>query len=160
MRLAQTVLRDALFVLSFALLCTSTLAQTQAGLGPPLGAPILVDKRRAQKAIELGEKAEAEGRLNDALAAYDEAARYAPQVAGVLGRGAGLRAKLVRIQVDNAENLALAGNIAQATEELRLALRVDPGNAVVAERVGQMEAMKDDEPVPVAQSMEGLPELK
>jgi type II secretory pathway component GspD/PulD (secretin) len=160
MRLTQIAPRAALFVLSLALICISTLAQTPAGLGSPLGAPILVDKKRAQKAMELGEKAEAEGRLNDALTAYDEAARYAPQDAGVLGRGAGLRAKLVRTHVDNAENLALAGNIAQATVELRLALRVDPGNAVVAERVGEMEAMKDDEPVPVAQSMEGLPELK
>ena len=76
-------------------------------------------------------------------------------------RGAALRAKLVREHTSKAENLALAGNISQAIAELRLALRIDPSNAVVAERMAQMEAMKDDEPAAAqAQTIEGMPQLK
>src|SRR5256885_6587020 len=37
------------------------------------------DLKQARRAAERGEKAEAAGRLEEALAAYGEAARYAPQ---------------------------------------------------------------------------------
>ena len=113
--------------------------------------------------MERGDKAEAQGQVEEALAAYDEAARYAPQDTTIVGRGAILRSKLVRSHVDNAERLALGGNVSQATEELRAAMRIDPTNAVVAERIAQMEAMKDDEsarpPTQIAQ-IEGMPHLK
>jgi len=105
-------------------------------------------------------QAEAEGHVDEALAAYDEAALYAPQDVSALGRGAALRAKLVRTHTDSAENLALVGNISQATDELRVAMRIDPSNSVVAERMAQMEAMKSDDPAPRTQSIEGLPQLK
>jgi Flp pilus assembly secretin CpaC len=98
--------------------------------------------------------------VDDALAAYDEAAQFAPQDATVLGRGALLRAKIVRQHADKAESLALTGDIPQATAELRQALRIDPTNAVVAERMEQMEAMKDDDTLPRPQSIEGLPQLR
>ena len=134
-------------------------AQSQSPARAPLP-PVSVDPKRAQKAIERGDKAEAEGHVDEALAAYDEAARYAPQDVSALGRGAALRAKLVRTHTDSAENLALAGNISQATDELRVAMRIDPSNSVVAERMAQMEAMKSDDPAPRTQSIEGLPQLK
>jgi type II secretory pathway component GspD/PulD (secretin) len=118
-----------------------------------------VDTRRAQTAIERGDKAAAEGRMDQALAAYDEAARFAPQNSAALARGAALRAKFVREHADKAESLALGGNIPQATSELRLALRIDPSNAVVAERIAQLEAMKEDPPSSRTQSVEGLPQL-
>src|ERR1700730_5240293 len=68
------------------------------------------DPQRAREALERGDKAEVDGR--------DEAARYAPQDLAIVGRSAVLRSKLVRARVENAERLGLAGQIAEATEEL------------------------------------------
>src|SRR5437868_1361992 len=119
------------------------------------------DPKRAQKAIEKGEKAEAEGRSEEALAAYDEAVRYAPQDMTIVARSATLRSKLVRAHVDNAEQLGLTGNVSEAIAELRAALRVDATNSVVHERIAQMESMKGDDPLPPRpQPVEGLPEAK
>ena len=159
MILAKSVPRVAAILLSFVLASAAMPAQSQSPARAPLP-PVSVDPKRAQKVIERGDKAEAEGHVDEALAAYDEAARYAPQDVSALGRGAALRAKLVRTHTDSAENLALAGNISQATDELRVAMRIDPSNSVVAERMAQMEAMKSDDPAPRTQSIEGLPQLK
>jgi type II/III secretion system protein/VCBS repeat protein len=112
--------------------------QTQAMLHP--------DPKRAQKAAERGDKAVAQGRIEDALADYDEAAHYAPQDVAIVGRAAGLRSKLVREHADTAERQALAGDLGHAQEELRLALNVDPDNTIVAERLAQMQAMEEQEP--------------
>ncbi len=102
------------------------------------------DPKRAQKAAERGGKAEAAWRFDEALAAYDEAARYAPQDAAIVERGAALRSKLVRAYVEAAERDALAGHLNEATEELATALQVDPGNTIVQERLAQLKAMEDE----------------
>jgi type II secretory pathway component GspD/PulD (secretin) len=134
-------------------------AQTSTGLPSPK--MIASDPKRAQKAVERGEKAEAEGRTEDALRAYDEAARYAPQDLAIVGRSAGLRSKLVRTHVDNAERLGLSGDVAQATEELRAALHIDPTNSVVQERIAEMESMEEDDQRRLNPAqIEGLPQLK
>src|ERR1700738_4633846 len=101
MRVPQTAQRTAAFFLYATLICVPLIAQVQA---PASRSPkaILVDPRRAQSAIERGDNAVAEGRVDDALAAYDEAARFAPQDATVLGRGALLRAKIVGEHADRA----------------------------------------------------------
>ncbi len=123
--------------------------------------PSRVDPKRAQKAIERGDKADAEGRVDEALAAYDEAARYAPQDATALARGAVLRSKLVRAHTDKRrESGARRQHLASNRPNCGVAMRIDPSNAVVAERIAQMEAMKDDDAAPRAQSIEGLPRLK
>jgi len=159
MFLAQTAHRAAALLLSWSLLCAPLPArQTPSGLQSLK--TIAPDSKRAQKALERGEKAEAEGRVDDALIAYDEALRYAPQDTAIAGRIAALRSGLVRSHVENAERLGLAGQIAQAIEELQAAMRIDPTNAVVAERIGQLEAMKDDEPAPRATHVEGMPHLR
>src|SRR5271166_2445207 len=137
-------LTASLFLCS-VVICAPLFAQTQARTGTPSPKAIFVDPERAQVAMERGDEAAANGRLEEALAAYDEAVRFAPQEMAALARGAALRAKLVGEHTSNAEKLALGGNISQAIAELRLALRVDASNAVVAERMAQMEAMKDDE---------------
>jgi len=97
------------------------------------------DPKRAHKAAERGGKAEAAGRFEEALAAYEEAARYAPQDASIVEQGVSLRSRLVRAQVEAAERDALAGRLTQATEELGVALRVDPGNTIVEERLVQLK---------------------
>jgi type II secretory pathway component GspD/PulD (secretin) len=160
---AQTTRRAASLLLCGALVSAplflqKVFAQTQAPASSQSPKATMVDIKRAQSAIERGEKAAAEGRSDEALAAYDEAARFAPQDTTVLARGAALRTNLVREHADKAESLALGGDIPQATSELRVALRIDPTNAVVAERIAQMEAMRDD-PSASPQSIEGLPQL-
>jgi hypothetical protein len=120
-----------------------------------------LDSKRAQKAVERGDKAAAQGRIDEALAEYDQAAHYAPQDAAIVDRAAALRSKLVREHADAAERDALAGDLNHAKEELGAALRVDPGNTIVAERLAQMRAMDDaelrSEPEP---QFAGIPHLQ
>jgi len=118
------------------------------------------DPKRAQKATERGEQSEAAGRFEEALAAYEEAARYAPQDAYIVERGVALRSKLVRAHVEAAERDALAGHLHQATEELGAALQVDPGNTLVAERRTQLKTMEDEPRRRPATAISGLPRLQ
>jgi len=123
------------------------------------GVPHL-DPKRAQKAVERGDKDAALGRIEEALAEYDEAAHYAPQDTAIVGRGAALRSKLVREHVNAAELHALTGDLTHAREELGAALLVDPGNTTVAERLAQMRAMDDAEPrSEPATQFAGIPRL-
>jgi Flp pilus assembly secretin CpaC len=142
-------------------LCVSTPAQQQPQLSSANpNAIVRPDPKRAQKLLETGEKAEAEGRIDEALLAYDEAARLAPQNLALVGRGAALRSRLIREHVDRAEQLALAGKLPQAKEELNTAMRIDPSNKIVAERYAEMESMRDDEPPLVSSEIPGLPRLE
>ena len=120
------------------------------------------DPKRAQKAAERGDKDLAAGRFEEALAEYEEAARYAPQDASIVERAAALRSKLVRAYVEAAERDALAGHMTEATEELAVALRIDPGNAFVKERFGQLTAMEDSQRPKAAftNRIPGLPRLE
>jgi len=119
------------------------------------------DAKRAQKAAEHGEKAEAAGRLEEALAAYQEAASYAPEDETIVGHAAALRSKLVRVYTEAAEREALAGHVDKATEKLAAALEIDPGATIVAERLAQMKAMEDEPPEkPSATEITGLPRLQ
>src|SRR5713226_5558053 len=158
--------RFSSLVLSLLLPFTQALAQelAPASAGPSeqsqLHAPPRPDPKRAQKAAERGEKAESEGRIADALAAYAEAAQYAPQDAAILERGAALRSRLVRGYVEAAERDALAGHLDQATEELAAALQIDPGNGIVAERLTQFKAMEDESPARRTTEISGLPRLQ
>src|SRR5260370_4042444 len=122
------------------LLCQELPAQAQAP-SQLQATTVRPDPKRAQKAVERGGKAEAAWRFDEALEAYDEAARYAPQDTAVAERGAALRSKLVRAYVEAAERDALAGQLHQANEELGTALQVDPGNTTVQERLAQLKAM-------------------
>ncbi len=100
------------------------------------------------------------GRLQEALAAYEEAARLAPQDAAIVERGAALRSKLVRSHVEAAERSALASQMGPATEELAAALRIDPGNTIVAERLAQLKNMEDEPPSQATTTISGLPKLQ
>ncbi|MBZ5700809.1 MAG: FG-GAP-like repeat-containing protein [Acidobacteriia bacterium] len=129
--------RAAALLLVLALGCSGPAAGQQSavqGSARP-------DPRGAQRLLEDGKRAEAAGRFEEALAAYDAAARRDPRETTALERGALLRSRLVHRHVDDAERLALAGSADQATAELRAALRLDPGNSNVAERLAQIAAM-------------------
>jgi hypothetical protein len=51
---------------------------------------------------------------------------------------------MVREHVEAAERAALAGRMDVATDELGAAMHIDPGDAVVAERLAQMKSMAED----------------
>ena len=122
------------------------------------------DLKKAQRLVQQGEKAEAAGKLDDALNHYDVAAKEAPMNVDIVGHAAALRAKLVRTHVDAAEDAALHGDLRKATDELHTALKIDPGNAIVAEREAQMRSMSQEEPLPTGPpeqyAFKGPPELK
>jgi tetratricopeptide (TPR) repeat protein len=122
------------------------------------------DLKKAQREVQQGEKAETAGNLNEALALYNAAAKDAPMDQGIVGHAAALRAKLVRKHVDAAENAAIRGELRQATEELNAALKIDPGNAIVAEREAQMRAMSEEETLPKGPpeqyKLKGPPQVK
>src|ERR1700730_9694291 len=153
-------LRQAASLVLSLLLCASTPAQQPQLSSAAPNAIVRPDPKRAQKLVEQGEKAEADGRNDEALLAYDEATRLAPQNLALVGRGAALRSRLIREHVDKAEQLALAGKLPQAKEELTVAMRIDPTNNVVAERYAQMESMREDEPPLPTTEISGLPRLK
>jgi len=141
------------------LLCAPVRAQAPATTQSP-AAVEQPNPKRAQKAAERGAKAEAAGRLEEALAAYQEAAQLAPQDTATVERAAALRSKLVRVYTEAAERDALAGHMDQATEELAAALRIDPGDTIVAERLAQMKTMTDEPPAKPATEISGLPKLQ
>ena len=135
----------------------AALAQAKQGTSPGAVYP---DPKRADRAVERGSAAEAAGRVDDALMAYDEAARYAPNDLTIVARGAALRSRLIREHVQKAEMLALAGKVTAAKEELNTAMRIDPTNGTVAERYVEMESMQDDEALPRHTEIAGMPRLK
>lgn len=118
------------------------------------------DPKYAKRLSELGDKELADGRFDEALNFYQQAARYAPQDTALIERIAALRSKLVRAHVEAAERDALAGHADVATEELAKALYIDPRNTVVAQRLSQMKAMNDGPDAMPSQKIEGLPELQ
>jgi len=157
-------------VLAILLCCAQSPAQSssQSQSAPPQTAPNEAqlqmaprpNPKSAKKLSELADKELAEGRFDEALNYYEQAARYAPQDTALIERIASMRSKLVRDHVEAAERDALAGHADVATEELAKALLIDPGNTIVAERLHQMNAMKDEPLAKPDRRIEGLPELK
>src|SRR6266702_1409714 len=142
---------------SLVLFSQSSFAQSQPPAPQPPAERVRPDPKRARKAAEQGEKAEARGHLEDALAAYEEAAHYAPMEVAFAERAAGLRAKLVRSYADAAERDAIAGRFEQATEDLAAALAIDPSNPDVMERLRQIKNMADETKPKAASEIPDLP---
>src|SRR5258708_15074901 len=91
--LMRTIRLSTSLLLSL-LLCAHVPAQAPSPSEPQATA-VLPDPKRAHKAAERGGKAEAAGRFEEALAAYEEAARYAPQDSSIVEQGVSLRPTLV-----------------------------------------------------------------
>jgi Flp pilus assembly secretin CpaC len=166
-------IRQAVSVLLALLLCCAQLpAQAQSPAQSPPSPPQTVpnesqldmsphpNPKIAKKISELGDKALADGHFDEALNYFQQAARYAPQDTALIERISSMRSKLVRDHVQAAERDALAGHADVATEELAKALLIDPGNTIVAERMIQMKAMKDEPDAAPDMKIEGLPELR
>jgi type II secretory pathway component GspD/PulD (secretin) len=146
-------------LLSVLLSCAPAFAQGP-GDPPAQGEKTLPDDRQAQKAAQQGEKAEAAGRLDEALAAYETAARYAPDDTNVVEHAAVLRSKVIRSHSEAAERAALEGHLDRAAKELATALGIDPGNAIVAERLSQIKAMETEPQAAASNEISGLPRLQ
>jgi type II secretory pathway component GspD/PulD (secretin) len=149
-------------LLSWLLACPPLPAQSNAqnNAQPDPRAMIKPDPKQAKKLVEYGQKQEASGAFEAALAAYQEAARYAPFDITIVSKAAELRSKMIRSYSDNAERLALDGNLQAATEALAAALTLDPSNKVVLDRMQEMEAMRtQSKDFPVEERPEGLPKV-
>jgi Flp pilus assembly secretin CpaC len=101
------------------------------------------DIRQAEQLADRGDKSFAAGRMNEALAEYEQAVKRAPGDAGIVRRAASMRAEVVQKLVDQAETDALDGFVKSATDLMYEALKIDPGNTIVAERLAQMKQMKE-----------------
>jgi len=99
------------------------------------------DPKQAAKLADAGDKAIAAGKMQEGLRDYDRAVRAAPGDTGIARRAASVRAQVVQSLVNDAESAALAGDVDTALDLMYEALRIDPGNTVVAERLGQMKQM-------------------
>lgn len=99
------------------------------------------DLKGAEKAADRGDKAAGEGKMDEALARYDEAVRLAPGDIGIRRRAAGVRAQVVQRIVDQAEAKALEGHPDDAVELLYQALQIDPGNTILSQRAAEMRQM-------------------
>ena len=153
--------QSASLFLSMLLLCLPAIPQQAPSWTPPQGeALVKPDPKKAQKAAELGDKAAAEGKFDAALALYEEAAHYAPQDLAIVGRGAALRSRLVRLHVEAAERNAVDGYMDKATEELGAALRIDPNDTIVRERLAEMQSMEEEPTKATSTEIPGLPRLQ
>jgi hypothetical protein len=118
------------------------------------------DPKRAKKLAEQAAKEEASGDVLAALSDYEDAAHYAPFDVTIVNKAAALRTRLLREHVDNAERLAMGGDLDGATMELAAALEIDPGNTIVLERLAQLGSRKVDvESNRSAEPPKGLPQL-
>lgn len=118
------------------------------------------DAKRAKKLMEQGEQQERAGAYEQALDSYDQAIRYSPFDVTLVGKAAALRSKLVQGYVDNAEKLAVEGHFLESSEQLAAALRVDPTNETLLERLKQVDTMRDEnKDLSSDQPPEGLPQL-
>src|SRR5260370_13561345 len=100
--------RQAASLVLSLLLCLSAPAQQPQLSSTAPNAIVRPDPKRAEKLVERGQKAEADGRNDEALLAYDEAARLAPQNLAFATRGPPLPSSLLLAHVAKAEHLPLA----------------------------------------------------
>jgi Flp pilus assembly secretin CpaC len=129
-------------VVSLCLLA-ATAALGQSANKSQVGKDSKEDIRQAQQLADRGDKAFAAGKMNEALAEYEQAVKHAPGDAGIVRRAAAVRAEVVQKLVDQAETDALDGFVVSATDLMYEALKIDPGNTIVAERLAQMKQMKE-----------------
>src|SRR6201993_4260010 len=139
--LRQRLARTAFTVL--LLLLTGTAGWGQSHGQAKVATDSKEDIKQAQQLADRGDKSFASGRMNEALAEYEQAVKRAPGDAGIVRRAAAMRAEVVQKLVDQAETDALDGFVVTATDLMYEALRIDPGNTIVAERLAQMKQMKE-----------------
>jgi tetratricopeptide (TPR) repeat protein len=155
----QTTTRLASLLFATALLLPCTATAENSGAKTSTSAAVKSDARRARSALERGQKAEAARNWEEALADYEEASQFAPGDMDIARKREAARAWIVRLHADSAERLALQGDVAAAQGELRAALKMDPGNDAVKERLMQLQALADVPPQ-TGPALAGAPRLE
>ncbi len=102
--------------------------------------PAPADPKRAKRAYARGLEAEKEQDWQVAFESYAEAVKWAPSNGEYLLRRDLARSRQVQIYVDSAERDAVSGRLAEARKELQAAIGLDPGDAVLRERLAQLES--------------------
>jgi len=111
------------------------------------------------RSVRARAKAEAAGRLEEALAAYQEAALLAPQDTAIVEHAAALRSKLVRVHTEAAERDAPGGPHGSGYRGVSRRPAYRSGRYHRAERLAQMKTMADEPPAKPRRKSPGLPKL-
>src|SRR5580658_26885 len=114
------------------------------GNGIPVGvdwAPTEKDEKEARNSYAHGLKLEGQDRLEEALAQFDNASRLEPQDLAFLSAQEHTRSQLVYQHTERGEALLADAQRNPAVAEFRAALKLDPDNAYVEERL--TEALYD-----------------
>ncbi|MBZ5503007.1 MAG: hypothetical protein LAN59_12355, partial [Acidobacteriia bacterium] len=106
----------------------------------PAGPTIKPDARRAREAYQQGLRAERTQDWQSAHAAYSDAVNWAPENREYQLRREIAKSRLVQEKMDAAERDAVSGRLDAARKELVSASYLDPSNAVVRERLGELAA--------------------
>jgi general secretion pathway protein D len=123
------------------------------GNGIPGGvycAPTKKDLKEARNAYARGLKLEGQDRLEEALPHFDDASRLAPQDLAFLSAQEHTKSQLVYQHTERGDALLALAQPQQAVAEFRAALKLDPDNAYVEQRL--TEALRD----PVASRLGGV----
>src|SRR5208282_6318556 len=110
------------------------------GNGIPGGvycAPTKKDLKEARNAYARGLKLQAQNRLEEAFTQFDEASRLEPQELAFLSAEELTKSQLVFQHTERGDSLLALAQPEQAAAEFRAALKLDPDDAYVEERLTQ-----------------------
>jgi hypothetical protein len=117
--------------------------QLPAPAGPAPQAPVSTpDLKKAKQSYEKGLREEKDQDWTSAFENYAAAVERAPDNREYLLRRDVARSRLVQQHVERAERDAAMGRLEEARGELRAAIQLDPGDAVVQQRLEQLTAME------------------
>ncbi len=131
------------------LMCLALLAgvpartQSPAPAGPAPQAPVSTpDLKKAKQSYEKGLRAEKDQDWAAAFENYAAAVERAPDNREYLVHRDIARSRLVQQHAERAERYAAMGRLEEARGELRAAIQLDPGDAVVQQRLEQLTVME------------------
>lgn len=120
----------------------SNAAPARAAPKPATARPVsAAQANQSKKAYEAGLKAESRQDFEAAYADFAEAVTLNPQNLNARLHRDAIGFRKMHEHQDAAERSALAGHLPQAEDELRAALRLDPSDRVVRERLAEVQAL-------------------
>jgi hypothetical protein len=118
------------------------------------------DAKKAKNAYEQGASAERQSDWDTAYTAYSDAASWAPDNRQYALHREIAKSRVVQSKMDAAERDAISGRLDAALKELLSASFIDPGSAVVRERLAELAAIEPGErPKLVHEELAGEPRL-
>ena len=104
------------------------------------------DQKEADKAFKEAQDLQTSGKLQEALLAVSHATELVPTNLEYRTLEEQLRLQIVGQHVENGNKLAAAGDNADAAQEFRTALGMDPANAFAAQRLNDVAPVDDPDP--------------